>query len=277
MSQNIIRIFTTSIFLVSTAFAADKATSEYTSTARKNALSYKTAEGGFIQLSPGLGGYQLILAAGDDRSWINLKHTGGEVDLYGESMSQAGGQFPNKANDVVEWRGHNTAKGFQPYAVIYRINSTDPGNNKTISRLLVIKLDGANSKVIGHTQGANEDAQAKAMADASRTNLAPPRAGDANKNAAVDLKTFLRSTPKTYGWQPVDPKDFILYDFFPNGDLGIQGPDGEATMWEGKWSLKGDQLTLTNDSLKTKKTVTAKINGAEILLDNVRHKRYKPE
>lgn len=65
--------------------------------------------------------------------------------------------------------------------------------------------------------------------------------------------------------------------FFPNGNLAIQGPDGEATMWEGKWSLKGDQLTLTNDSLKTKKTVTAKVEGTEILLGVDRYKRYKPE
>lgn len=211
MLQNMIRIFATSILLVSSVFAADKAASEYTSTARKKALKFETAEGGFTQLSPGLGGYQLILAAGDDRSWINIKHGGGEVDLYGDSMSHASGHFPNKANDVVEWRGYNTSKGFQPYAIIYRINSTDPENNKTISRLLVIKLDGANSNIIGHTQGANEDAQAKAMADASHTAVAVK---PADKIPASNLKVFLISIPKTYGWQTGDGNTLLLYDFF---------------------------------------------------------------
>ncbi len=169
MNKSILRAVVAGILLLSVAFAADKATSEYTSSARKNALSYKTYDtDGFTQTCPGLGGYQLVLSAGDDRSWISVKYGNTVVDLYGATMSHAGGQFPAKANDVVEWRGVHTAKGFRPYAVIYRINSTSPENNKRISRLLVIKLDGANSKIIGHTQGATEDADAKALADANR-------------------------------------------------------------------------------------------------------------
>ena len=168
MTFPFLRIVAASIAITATALAADKVTSEYTSTARKSALNYQTAEGGFTQLCPGLGGYQVVLAAGDDRSWLNVRFGNKEVDLYGDSMEHAGGQFPNKANDVVEWRGAITKNGFRPYAVIYRINSTNPANNGRISRLIVIKLDGANSKVLGHTQGTNEDAQAKALADANR-------------------------------------------------------------------------------------------------------------
>ncbi len=169
MSKTFARIFIAAILFVSAAFAADKVTSEYTSTARKKALSYKVFEGdGFTQVSPGLGGYQISYSGGDARTWVNIKYGNTVVDLYGDSMSHAGGQFPNKANDTVEWRGTITAKGFRPYAVIYRIDSTNPDNNKRISRLLVIKLDGANSKIIGHTQGAKEDAEAKALADANR-------------------------------------------------------------------------------------------------------------
>ena len=120
------------------------------------------------------GGYVDILEAAfrvehPDRAveFINIGLPSETVSGLSEP-GHAGGQFPNKANDVVEWRGTITAKGFRPYAVIYRINSTNPDNNKRISRLLVIKLDGANSKVIGHTQGAKEDAEAKALADANR-------------------------------------------------------------------------------------------------------------
>lgn len=126
MNPMLLRTLVIGILLFSTAFAADKLTSEYTSKARKKALSYKTVDGGFTQLCLGLGGYQLVQCAGDDRSWINLKHSSGEVDLYGDSMSHAGSQFPNKANDVVEWRGQNTAKGFKPDAIIYRISSSNP-------------------------------------------------------------------------------------------------------------------------------------------------------
>lgn len=169
MIKSLVRHLVASVLFLSTAFAADKVTSEYTSTARKNALSYKTFEqDGFTQVSPGLGGYQISFSGGDARTWVNLKFGNTVVDLYGDSMSHAGGQFPGKANDVVEWRGVITAKGFRPYAVIYRINSTNPDNNKRISRLLVIKLDGARTRIIGHTQGANEDAEAKALADANR-------------------------------------------------------------------------------------------------------------
>jgi|GEM_PF-1288106 len=94
------------------------------------------------------------------------------------------------------------------------------------------------------------------------------------KEKAANLKKFLLSTKGTYGWNPV--KGTIRYDFFPDGRLHIQGPDGEATMWQGKWSLKGDQLTLVNIDEKTTKTVTAKMDGDELLLDDVCYRRYKP-
>jgi hypothetical protein len=89
------------------------------------------------------------------------------------------------------------------------------------------------------------------------------------------LRKFLHSVEGTYGWSPV--KGTISYDFFPDGRLHIQGPDGEATMWEGTWKLKGDQLTITNSDKKTTKTVTAKIDGKDLLLDDQRYKRYRPQ
>lgn len=89
-----------------------------------------------------------------------------------------------------------------------------------------------------------------------------------------ELRKFLYSTPETYGWQPV--KGDISYDFFKDGRLHVQGPDGEATMWEGTWKLKGDQLTLVVPAKKTNKTYTASIDGKDLLLDGNRYKRYKP-
>lgn len=95
----------------------------------------------------------------------------------------------------------------------------------------------------------------------------------ADAETKPDLKKFLYSTKGTYGWQPV--KGTIMYDFFKDGRLSVQGPDGEATMWEGKWSLKGDQLTISYN--KKTSTVTATIDGNDLLLDGQRYHRYKPE
>lgn len=94
----------------------------------------------------------------------------------------------------------------------------------------------------------------------------------------MDLKKFLVSTKGTYGWEPVkEGGDGLSYDFFPDGRLHIQGKDGEATMWEGKWSVSGDKVTMSNTTKKTKKTVTAKVDGKELVLDGVKYRRYKAQ
>lgn len=92
--------------------------------------------------------------------------------------------------------------------------------------------------------------------------------------AESDLRGFLLSTPKTYGWQPVDGK--MSYDFFPDGRLHVQGPEGEATMWEGSWRLRGDQLTLKVPDLGTNRTFTVTVKGDELVLDGKRFRRYAP-
>jgi len=85
------------------------------------------------------------------------------------------------------------------------------------------------------------------------------------------LQSFLLSTPNTYGWTPV--KGGNSYDFFPDGRLHVQGSDGEATMWEGKWKLDGDRLTIVIPQLKVNQVVTASANGKDLLLDGVRYRR----
>ncbi|MEQ1862531.1 MAG: hypothetical protein ABMA13_21640 [Chthoniobacteraceae bacterium] len=100
-------------------------------------------------------------------------------------------------------------------------------------------------------------------------------APDAHSADDPALRRFLLSTKGTYGWSPV--QGTISYDFFPDGRLHIEGPDGEATMWQGKWKLTGDKLTITNSDRKTTTTVTVKIDGADLLLDGKRYKRYRPQ
>lgn len=160
------------ITLSNGAEAAEKIVSKYTSTARAKSLSFKDEsnipEGGFEALFAGFGGYKLVHLAGDERSWINIGFGKNTVDLYSATMEAAGGTFPQKANDVVEWRGTEKNGRFVPYAIIYRISAGNDETRKTHTRLIVIRLDKERSAVIGHTEGANEEKEAHEMADKSR-------------------------------------------------------------------------------------------------------------
>ena len=152
--------------------AAERLVSKYTSTARSKSISFKeyTGEGpgGFEGLFPGLGGYQLLHLSGDDRSWINIRYGKTTVDLYAATMEKGPGSFPHKENDVVEWRGVEKDGRFTPYAIIYRLSGYDENRNRRKTRLIVIKLDKERSAVIGHAEGAKEDAEAKQIADRLR-------------------------------------------------------------------------------------------------------------
>lgn len=151
--------------------AGQEVVSKYSSTARKNSISFKdhsdVPEGGFEALFPGHGGYQLLHLSGDERSWINIRYGKKTVDLYAATMKKGPGAFPHKANDVVEWRGVEKDGRFTPYAIIYRLGAHDEERNLR-TRLIVIKLDKERSAVIGHAEGANEDAKAKQIADKAR-------------------------------------------------------------------------------------------------------------
>lgn len=157
---------------VDLAQAGERIVSKYTSTARAKSLSFKDEsdipEGGFEALFSGFGGYRLVHLAGDERSWINIRFGEETVDLYRATMEAGGGTFPHKANNIVEWRGVEKDGRFIPYAIIYRLAAGNDETRKIHTRLVVIKLDKERSAVIGYTEGANEDADAKALADKAR-------------------------------------------------------------------------------------------------------------
>jgi hypothetical protein len=160
------------LVLGNVARADERIDSRYTSTARAKALSFKDEsnipEGGFEALFAGLGGYKLVHVAGDERSWINIRFGQTTVDLYSATMAAGGGTFPQKANDIVEWRGVEKNGRFVPHAIIYRLSAGNDETRKTHTRLVVIKLDKEHSAVIGHTEGPNEEKDARAMADKAR-------------------------------------------------------------------------------------------------------------
>lgn len=158
--------------LCQSALADERVDSRYTSTARKNCISFKEHKGegpyGFEALCPGLGGYKLEHLSDDERSWINIRFGKETVDLYSATMEAGGGTFPRKANDVVEWRGVEKNGRFIPHAIIYRLEAGNDETRKVHSRLIVIKLDKERSAVIGHAEGANEEKEAREMADKAR-------------------------------------------------------------------------------------------------------------
>lgn len=120
----------------------------------------------FRHLSPGLGGYQVIHEGGDLRSWINLIYDGGKTDLMNDTLSACPGQFPAKANNVVQWRGFRKGGSFMPYAIIYRMmSSADDAKQTRLETLVIIKLDGQKSRVVGHVDSKEGNEKAEMLAD----------------------------------------------------------------------------------------------------------------
>ena len=160
------------IALSGRAEAGERIISKYSSTAPAKALSFKDEsdipEGGFEAVFAGFGGYKLVHLAGDERSWINIRFGEDTVNLYSATMHAGDGTFPHKANDVVEWRGIEEKGRFVPYAIIYRIAAGNDETRKIHTRLVVIKLDHEHSAVIGYAEGANEEKEAREIADKAR-------------------------------------------------------------------------------------------------------------
>lgn len=120
----------------------------------------------FKHLCPGLGGYQVIHEGGDLRSWINLIYDGNKTDLMGDTLSACPGQFPAKANDVVQWRGLRQGGSFIPYAIIYRMmSSADDEKQTRLETLVIIKLDKDKSIVVGHVPAKEGNEKAELLAD----------------------------------------------------------------------------------------------------------------
>ena len=148
-------------------------TSEYTSTASENCRKIGRSKGGeddggsSREECRGFGGYTVLVVGDDDRSWIEVKYGDTISDLYEGMMEAAPGNFPNKANDTVEWRGVRRDGAFQPYARISRRSGTTAAG-KSRTRLLVVKLNRGRASVIGFAEGAGEDARAKRLADTCR-------------------------------------------------------------------------------------------------------------
>ena len=98
----------------------------------------------------------------------------------------------------------------------------------------------------------------------------------------AQIKKFLISPEGTYGWRRLDGR--IIYDFLKDGRLLIFGSEGEVEMFEGRWILKGDKLTVINntfndirnaDKVFATKTFPVKIVKGNLVLGDQVFKRYK--
>ena len=159
--------------VISASAAEPKPESEFTTTDPKkvriledSALEKEPEIDHFKHLCPGLGGYQVIHEGGDLRSWINLVYEGRKTDLMGDTLAACPGQFPAKANNVVQWRGFRRGDSFVPYAIIYRmVSSKDDEKQTPLETLVIIKLDKSRSRVVGHVSAKEGNEKAEALAD----------------------------------------------------------------------------------------------------------------
>ncbi|NJL12199.1 MAG: hypothetical protein HC913_03800 [Microscillaceae bacterium] len=87
----------------------------------------------------------------------------------------------------------------------------------------------------------------------------------------AEYRAFLISPEGTYGWR--SPSDDKSLDFFKDGRLFIQGPDGEAPTWESSWALEGEQLTIKFADIELEQTYTVRIKGENLKLDELVYSR----
>jgi uncharacterized protein (DUF4415 family) len=143
----------------------------------------------------------------------------------------------------------------------------------TLSSVLLVGCGG------GDSASKESDNKDSAQTEQPKKEEAEPKAETKAPEVSEDaLRTFLHSKEGTYGWQT--KANELSLDFFKDGRLAVEGPDGEATMWVGKWSLKGDQLTMECEncgSMKSKETVTVKIDGENLVLGEKTYTRYAPK
>jgi hypothetical protein len=132
--------------------------------------------------------------------------------------------------------------------------------------------------------GGNESNQENTQKDTTKVEKTETESQETKKEepkvevSEADIKAFLNSKEGTYGWNPTTGD--LGLDFFKDGRLVVQGPGGESELWEGKWSLAGDQLTMecTNcGKMPAKQTVQVKIDGENLVLGDKTYTRYAPK
>lgn len=94
--------------------------------------------------------------------------------------------------------------------------------------------------------------------------------GDSTKNKSTeDLASFI--VEPEYGWKQAD-KDYFLA-FMSDGRVAIEDDEGEATMWEGTWSLEGKTLTIKSEEFG-EQVYTIEKKGQDLYLNDDKFLKY---
>ena len=240
-----------------------KPTSEFSSTKLAQSKCLSSGEGRASYLCSGFGGYQVELEIFANRSGINLRYEGKSVNLLDQTFEVCPGENPEKANDVVQWRGYRKGPTFIPYAVIYRLYTTNPQSPKNrFNTLVVIKLDGQNSRVIGQVSGSRGDGNtaAETMAD----QMCAP---DSEEAIAGSSKALPEEKVTTEESSPTQARPEVLRGEegsvlkFPNGQKfplestrGVLGPSSNPSsqvpfVGPGGWLVAINEAPATKTSL----------------------------
>ena len=159
-------------WLLGSARAAEPV-SEFTSTAPGKSQRIWEGEDSFKYRCKGMAGYGVVYEGSHGRSWVTLDYDGETLELMDPTLNACPGEFPSKANDVLQWRGLRKDGEFAPYALIYRMKSLQEG--KEVQTLVVIQLAGSGTQVIGSvpaSEGGNEAAEK--LADRTCRHLVDP-------------------------------------------------------------------------------------------------------
>ena len=258
-----IRCFTAAVIALvasvggGSALAASKPTSELTSTDTKKYRLVSRGENSGTAVCPGLGGYKILYSIGDDRSWIDLQYGGQEVNLSGDTFEQCPGARPWKANDVVQWRGFRKGNQFVPHAIIFRMKSEHPNpKQKPYETLVVVKLDGLNSRVVGHAAG---NVEAEAIADREGLSAGSGRVSQqAQDIASIAALPQDGAAASDSGHVEVVRTDAGLRVVFPNGQFfnleserGLLGPSTDPSNQK-PFEIEDGWLVALNEQPATK-------------------------
>jgi opacity protein-like surface antigen len=158
------------IVIASAATASAQATqSVYTDLGGKKCrVIEKDAEaaGYLLEQCPGIAGYQLQVASGDDRqNIIVIKSDGSKHEL---NFGQIGGGGFSNVGAKAEWRVRRQQGKLMPVALIVRFDVTTGGDGKSVSYLTVTKITPQKICLIDPiAPGPNQNEKARRLADDS--------------------------------------------------------------------------------------------------------------
>ncbi len=142
------------------------------------------------------------------------------------------------------------------------------GNTEPTSGTIVEKLEETSGEIRTESNTAP---------NAPKTEVQTEGIVEESQSTDEEIIAFLPSIDGTFGWVTADEND-ISYDFFPtNNGLHIQGPDGEATMWQGTWSVSEGKVRIVCKDRNQDEQLVVKIDGEKLVLGDKTYTRYSPD